>query len=60
MGDKLVERFHARSTRIAVFEEQDRARLRLLDQTVELVEVLEWCQVRVHLSSSLTVRRNWP
>jgi hypothetical protein len=41
MGDKLVERFHARSTRIAVFEEQDWARLRLLDQTVELVNVLE-------------------
>jgi hypothetical protein len=30
---------------------QDWARLRLLDQAVELVEVLDWCQIRMHLSS---------
>ena len=47
---QLVERFHAHAARVAVLEEQYGARFGFGDQTVELVEVLDCCQLRMHLN----------
>jgi len=47
--DELIQRVHARPACIAVLEQQKRARLRFVNEPVELLDVVERGQIRMHL-----------
>jgi hypothetical protein len=49
---KLIERLCGDAARIAVLEEQNRPRVRIVERCVELVNALESGQVKIHPSQS--------
>ena len=48
MRDKFLERFHADTARVAMLEEQHRPRVGFGKEAVELVNMLERSEIRMH------------
>ena len=59
MIDQLIKRLSADAAGKAVFEDEQRTGMTLGQQTVELVDVLEQGQIRVHSTSSVPTLTPW-